>query len=295
MRLRGADAIPTPSIVDPGVVLNGAPAGGFGDLGSKAVYPDALGYRLKLGLLVPATNTSMEHELWRLLIANRETPGLDGIALQTSRVVTPRPTLRTESDLLQYRQQFLDGLRAATDAAVLANPHALIMGMSLEHILEGINPIRSAQASIESYSGIWWSTWHDAAPAALSRIGARRIGLLSPFDRVRNRNAARMFEELGFEVVASVGFACASADHIAHLPDWAKERAILELLATPENRLDAVVQCGTNMSLAHIAERLEPRIGIPILGINATTFWYALREIGITGSLLGGGRLLREH
>lgn len=72
------------------------------------------------------------------------------------------------------------------------------------------------------------------------------------------------------------------------------EKAILELLATGENKLDAVVQCGTNMSLIEVAEKLEPVIGIPILGINAVTFWYALRENGFEGSLVGAGRLLRE-
>ncbi|HYF06589.1 MAG TPA: arylmalonate decarboxylase, partial [Acetobacteraceae bacterium] len=64
--------------------------------------------------------------------------------------------------------------------------------------------------------------------------------------------------------------------------------------ATDANRLDAVVQCGTNMSMIQVAERLEPVIGIPILGINAVTFWYALRESGIEGALRGAGRLLRE-
>ena len=48
--------------------------------------------------------------------------------------------------------------------------------------------------------------------------------------------------------------------------------AELELLATPGNSLDAVV-----------------------LGINAVTFWYALRENGFLGPLAGSGRLLREH
>jgi hypothetical protein len=45
---------------------------------------------------------------------------------------------------------------------------------------------------------------------------------------------------------------------------WAKEKAILELLATGENELDAVVQCGTNMSLIDVAEKLGPVTGIPI-------------------------------
>ena len=95
-------------------------------------------------------------------------------------------------------------------------------------------------------------------------------------------------------MVSSVGFSCASALHIAHVPDWAKEKAILELLANDENRLDAVVQCGTNMSLIDVSEKLEPVVGIPILGINAVTFWYALRENGFEGALVGAGRLLRE-
>ena len=69
---------------------------------------------------------------------------------------------------------------------------------------------------------------------------------------------------------------------------------MLELLATKANRLDAVVQCGTNMGMTAVAEKLEPRIGIPILGINATLLWYALRESGIQTPVHHAGRLLRE-
>jgi maleate isomerase len=111
---------------------------------------------------------------------------------------------------------------------------------------------------IEAYSGLSWATWHDAAKAALRKYGARRIGLLTPFDMKGNESAARMFEELGFEVVSSVGFSCANALHIAYVPDAAKERAIVELLAIRRNRLDGVVQCGANMSLINVTERLEP-------------------------------------
>jgi len=66
------------------------------------------------------------------------------------------------------------------------------------------------------------------------------------------------------------------------------------LLANDKNKLDAVVQCGTNMSLIDVVEKMEPVVRIPILGINAVTFWYALRENGFDGALVGAGRLLRE-
>ena len=91
-----------------------------------------------------------------------------------------------------------------------------------------------------------------------------------------------------------MGLPCAAALHIAHLPDWAKERAIVELLATPANRLDAVVQCDTNTSLMQVSERLEPGLGLPILGANAALLWYALRENGFAEPLRGAGLLLRE-
>ena len=248
----------------------------------------------KFGLVIPATNTSMEHDLWRIIFNNQGINGLKGVGLHTANVVTPRPRLETEADLVAYKSQFLGGLKAAVDTALLAQPQYMIMGMSLEHILSDLTAIKTPIAEIEAYSGLSWATWHDAIAAALQSYRAVRIGLLTPFDRKGNQFATRMFQDLGFEVIASVGFSCANALHIAHVPDWAKEKAIVELLATGSNRLDAVVQCGTNMSSIDVAQKLEPVIGIPILGINAVLFWYALRENGFAGALDGAGRLLHE-
>jgi maleate isomerase len=287
-----ANVPPMPALAPPGVIHNGEEAKDFGEIDSSRGYPDVRSFRRKFGLLIPATNTSMEHELWSILCGNQGP--LKGVGLHTTNVLTPTPQLRNEEDLMEYKRQFLGGLRTAVDGALLAQPQYMIMGMSLEHIIGGLEGIRAPMAEIEAYSGLSWATWHDAIHAALDRYGAKRIGILTPFDKTGNEFARQMFAELGFDVVSSVGFSCANALHIAHVPDWAKERAILELLATEGNRLDAVVQCGTNMSLIDVSERLEPVVRIPILGINAVTFWYALRENGIEGALAGAGRLLRE-
>jgi maleate isomerase len=282
---------PMPALAPPGVIHNGHKAENF-EIDSGQGHPDVRSFRRKFGLIIPATNTSMEHELWSIIGANAE--ALRGVGLHTANVITPKPKLETAEDLLEYKRQFLSGLRTAVDAALLAQPEYMIIGMSLEHILRGIKEVRAPMVEIEAHSKLSWATWHDAIEAALRKYDAKRIGILTPFDKLGNESATQMFEELGFDVVSSVGFSCANALHIAHVPDWAKEKAIRELLATKENRLDAVVQCGTNMSLMQVAEKLEPVIGIPILGINAVTFWYALRENGFDAPLAGGGRILRE-
>ena len=282
---------PMPALAPPGVIHNGNKAENF-EIDPAQGHPDVRSFRRKFGLIIPATNTSMEHELWSIIGANAE--ALRGVGLHTANVITPKPKLETEEDLLEYKRQFLSGLRTAVEAALLAQPEYMIMGMSLEHILRGIKEVRAPMAEIEAHWKVSWATWHDAIAAALRKFEAKRIGILTPFDKIGNDSATQMFQELGFEVVASVGFSCANALHIAHVPDWAKEKAIVELLATKQNRLDAVVQCGTNMSLIQVAEKLEPVIGMPILGINAVTFWYALRENGFDAPLAGAGRILRE-
>jgi maleate isomerase len=288
------NAPPMPALATPGVVHNGTPAVAFGGIDPARGYPDGRSFRRKFGLVIPATNTSMEHELWSLIFANQGPRGLRGVGLHTANVVTPKPKLATAEDLLDYQKQFLDGLKGAVDTALLAEPEYMILGMSLEHVVSGLEAIRAPVIELAATSGLGWTATHEAMPAALRKLGARRIGLLTPFDKTGNENAQRMFAELGFEVVASVGFSCANALHIAHLPGWAKEKAILELLATDENKLDAIIQCGTNMSLLEVTEKLEPIIGIPILGVNAVLFWHALRENGFTAPLAGGGRLLSE-
>jgi len=296
VRIPAVDAPPMPELTDDGVIHDGASISWFGGIGTRdRGYPDALSFARRFGLLIPATNTAMEHDLWSIIFRNQHAGGLRGAGLHTTPVRTPRPQVGTAEGLEEFKAQFLGGLEEATQMALLAAPQYMIMGLSLEHILRGIDPIREQMQVVETYCDLGWATWHDAIAAAFAALGVQRIGILTAWESRGNASAVRMFEDLGVEVVTSAGFSCANVQHIAHVPDWAKEKAVLELLATPAHNLDAVVQCGTNMSMLDVTERLEPMIGIPVLGINAVTFWYALRENGFLGPLEGGGRLLREH
>lgn len=75
---------------------------------SSPGHPDVRSFRRKYGLLIPATNTSVEHELWGIIFNNQ--PALAGIGIHTVNVKTPKVILRTEHDLEIYRDQFVRGL-----------------------------------------------------------------------------------------------------------------------------------------------------------------------------------------
>jgi maleate isomerase len=59
--------------------------------------------------------------------------------------------------------------------------------------------------------------------------------------------------------------------------------------------VDAIVQCGTNLSMVHLADEAERWLGKPVIAINAATWWMALRDNGIEERIHGFGSLLREH
>jgi maleate isomerase len=79
---------------------------------------------------------------------------------------------------------------------------------------------------------------------------------------------------------------------IAHVPEDTL-RATLQALDS--DRVDALVQVGTNLSMVRLADEAERWLHKPVIAINAATWWFALRDNGITDRIQGCGSLLREH
>ncbi len=256
-----------------------------------AGFPDTRSHRLKLGALVPATNTTVESEMWQVIYNNPE--ALAGVGLHSSNILTPAPRFGNADELENYRKLFLANLDSAVDVALLAEPEYLMLGFSMEHFYSSVEENEEAARRIEDNTGLAVATWTKAASAALTRFAAQRIGVLCPFETTGLQSAVRLFENLGFEVGAAVGLACGGGIDVGHVPDSYKERAIRERILGAA-RLDAIVLCGTNMSSLALAEKLEPELGLPIVGINPALIWYAVREAGIRAPLSGSSRLLLE-
>ena len=58
--------------------------------------------------------------------------------------------------------------------------------------------------------------------------------------------------------------------------------------------VDAIIQCGTNLSTLDIFPTLELWLEKPMIPINVATIWHALRACGIEDRITGRGRLLEE-
>ncbi len=135
------------------------------------------------------------------------------------------------------------------------------------------------------------ATGAEACERALQLFGAKRIGVVTPYQPVGDENVARFFNEIGFDVVKIKGLRCPTAVSIAHVQEDELRQALVEVNT---DDADVLVQAGTNLSLVSLADEAERWLGKPVIAINAAIWWMALRDNGIEDKLYSCGRLLRE-
>jgi maleate isomerase len=245
---------------------------------------NVVGPRAVFGVIVPSTNTVVEHDYWRA--------GIDGVAYRAGSMHIPNPVMGDDADF----EALLGQIRASIDTAVrdvlTAEPDRMVMGMSAETFWGGVEGNAAFEQRLRDRTGLPVTTGASSCRAALHELGAQRLAAFSPYQPIADREVGRFFTEAGFDVVRITGLRCPTAMDIAKVPED-RLRATVAELDGPD--VDAIVQVGTNLSFVGLADALEEELGKPVVAINSATLWHALREHGLPDRVSGAGQLLREH
>jgi maleate isomerase len=230
--------------------------------------PDTLAHRKIFGVLVADTNTVVQPELDDLRPA--------GVSNQTARFGFGN---------------VLEALSAAAGQLVACRPDAVLIALSTEFLPDGLAFMQLAADQVAQRAGVPVVTAPTATQAALRRVGARRVGVVTPFDAEANGHVRAAFETEGFAVVSIEGLACPTLDAIARssLDDI---RRAFQAVDRPE--ADALVHVGGGLPVVHLVDELERRFAKPVVACNAALYWAALRAAGIEDRVPGFGRLLAE-
>ncbi|HNB50754.1 MAG TPA: hypothetical protein PK530_02365 [Anaerolineales bacterium] len=245
---------------------------------------DALGWRKKFGVIAPSTNTIVEPDFYRMMVP--------GMTAHFSRIHIRNQNLSSNEAFEALLAQIRDEIKYAVERVMTAEVDYMVMGMSAETFWGGVEGNRRFIKDIGTWTGgLGVATGAEACEKALHLFGAKRIGVVTPYQTIGDENVIRFFSEIGFEVVHIKGLKCPTAISIAHVTEDELRRALIEVNG-PE--VDALVQAGTNLSMVRLADEAERWLGKPVIAINAATWWLALRENGIEEKIYGAGRLLRE-
>jgi len=237
-------------------------------------------------VLAPSTNTSVQPEF------DAMRPW--GITHHHSRLVIPDSKVTDDASFMTMMDNIRGALFPALESVLTCDPDYVILGMSSETFWDGIEGSRQLQKKLEKTAKRGVAMGSDACRAALRAYGrdVKRVGVVTPYMPIGDRQVVRFFTECGYKVVNLLGLKCKSPTAIARV-----SKAELRDAINRVNRgsVDAIVQVGTNLATAEVAAMAEFWLDKPVIAINTATYWYALRQYGIKDKIPGWGSLLAEH
>jgi len=257
------------------------PAGDAGLLVDRRQMPyrldEGLGARARIGLIVLASDFTIEHELRAML-------RVPGLALYQSRIendaeITPHTLARMEARIPAATAVITPGERLDV-VCYACTSGAMIIGEEQVHAR-----IREARPEVAC------TTPMEAAFAALRALGAVRIALLAPYMNAINRRMREHIVGAGFEVPVLGSWNLSDDRLVARLSPATVRDAVLDLGAHPQ--VDAVFVSCTSVRVAEQVERLEAELGKPVTSSNHATAWHCMRLAGVDDAVEGFGRLLR--
>jgi len=242
--------------------------------------------RGSFAVIIPSSNAAVETEYSQLLVPN--------VSLHYGRILIRNPDkLGNDADFNQFIVDLRKEIGAAITSIMQIAPTAMIMGMSLETFWGGKEGAAEFEAWMaELNGGLDLATGAAACKAALEAFGAKKIGIVTPYQAVGDEQVRKYFGDEGFEVAALLGIRCPSAIAIAEVQP---EKMKASLRGVNVEGVDALLQLGTNLFCAKVATEMELELGKPVIAVNVATLWSAYRSNGINDKITGWGSLFEKH
>jgi maleate isomerase len=228
------------------------------------------GWRKRVGLIVPSSNTTMECELWSALP--------EGISLHTTRM--PLTDVNVES---------LEIMEASPNVKLLmdAEVDCILFGCTSGSLIKGREYNRKKSADIERELGIPFITTSTAVIEALKAVDAKMVSVVTPYIDEVNEKEKKFLEENGFSILSIKGMGIERNVEIGKVTP----QAVYNFAANSKG--DCLFISCTNLRTFEIIETLEKDIGIPVVTSNQASLWFSLNRMGIKERLEDLGSLWR--
>lgn len=235
----------------------------------------ALSYELgppraaSLGLIVLETDETLENE------ARQAVPleaSLHHTRIYSAPTVTPA-TLADMAEKLPAAARTFPGHVTYDAIAYCCTSGATVIGQD-----RVAAAIRTAHPQAKTTDPI------TAVMAALAALGARRIGLLTPYTLDVSAAMQLLLKENGFEITAFGAFEEAEEAKVARISEASTLAAMLDVGG---GDVDAVFASCTNLNTFGVIEKAEALLGKPVISSNSALIWHLCRLAGLQASIPG--------
>lgn len=226
-----------------------------------------IGWRARIGVIVPATNTATEHEFWPALPA--------GATLSFTRIISSRDTDQVKR-LSSYRDGAIEGAREVAEV----RPDLIVWACTSGSFVNGAGYDRELAGQMTAATRIPVLTTSTALVTALETMGVRRIALGAPYPQQITDVAARFLQDSvpGLSVVNTAIIDIADPYSRGKI---APEEAYRLAKRADTDEAEAIVLSCTDLQTFAVVEALEHDLGKPVVSANLATLWALLGRLGL--------------
>jgi maleate isomerase len=241
---------------------------------------------IRVGLIVPSSNVTMETEVPALLRQHRD--GNCAFTFHSSRMSMRRIVSMNMTELDRESDRCARDLTdAQCDVLAYGCLLAIMASRSRHH---DVTERRLESAIRANGAAAAVITTGSALADAIVSLGARRVALVTPYVKPLTALVVGYVENYGVEVVDALGLGMADEREVARVD----KRAVVDVADRLQlQRADALVlsPCMEMPSLS-IIQAAEDRFGLPVLSAATATARAVLKRLDLPSSIPNAGRLL---
>jgi maleate cis-trans isomerase len=238
-----------------------------------------IGWRARLGFLVPPGNPTVEAEMTAL--------APEGVSLHFHRMAVGGGVPGALDNQDARTRAMIESLDASVALLALVKPDIIVVAHTATSYYLGREREADLLARLARESGVAVVTAFGCVVAALERLGVRRVAMGAPYSAETTAQGRAHLEAHGFQVVRSENL-----QGVTNIYDETAERAYRLARSIDVPEAEAVFLSGTGMPTLPVLEALEHDLQKPALSSASAMMWHALRRAGVGQPIPGYGRLL---